>query len=224
MGTDASTASMRTDEHATERHAAIMALPNRASARLVFLGDSITRRWAEVPELWKRYFQKYDPVNLGVGSDATQNVIWRIENGELDGMNPRVLVLLIGANNAPTNCGEEIAAAVEKIVGIIRVKLPRTRILLMAIFPRGPQKRGTPEDPFSMDAIRRANEGLAALADAKTVRFLDIGSLFLGPDGEIDTALLADKLHPAAAGFAVWGDAIAPILEEMMESGRGEML
>ncbi len=213
---DALTPSQRTDEHAVERRAFFMALPNRKTTRLVFLGDSITRRWVENLELWNKFFQRHDPVNLGVGSDATQNVIWRIQNGDIDGMDPRVLVLLIGANNAPTNTGEEITAAVKKIIDIIRARMPKTRILLMAIFPRGPQKKGTLEDPFYMDVIRQANKGLAALADGKTIRFMDIGARFLGPDGEVDTSLLGDRLHPIAAGFQVWGEAIAPVIEEMM--------
>ncbi|MFZ6029018.1 MAG: GDSL-type esterase/lipase family protein [Chloroflexota bacterium] len=215
---DACLPAQRTDEHALERHATFLKRIQEAPIDLLFLGDSITRRWAEVPHLWERYFAVYRPANFGVGGDATQNLLWRIQHGELDGIHPRVIVLLIGTNNAPTHNGQEVAAAVYKIVAVIRARLPQTRLLLMAIFPRGPQ---TPEcangdNPFYMDVIRVANTELAKLDDGETIRFLDIGASFIGADGELVSAYMPDGLHLVEAGYLVWGDAMKGLLDEMM--------
>ena len=137
---DASLPTFRDDEHFIERHDTFLKWIEEEPIGLLFLGDSITRRWVDNLDLWNQYFAQYDPINFGVGGDALQNVLWRIQNGQIDNMSPKVLVLLIGTNNVPTNTGAEIAAAMGKVIGIIRSKLPDTAILLHLIFPRGPQK------------------------------------------------------------------------------------
>jgi beta-glucosidase len=208
----------RDDEHFIERHAIILKQINEVTIDLVFLGDSITRRWFDNSEIWNQAFGRWQPANFGVGGDAVQNVLWRIQHGELDGIKPRVLVLLIGTNNAPTNTGSEIAEGVRKVVEIIRAKLPETKILLLAIFPRGPQNPADAhaDNPYYMDIIRTANAELARLDDGVHVRFLDFGSRFLTADGHIDTSLMPDQLHIITPGYQIWADAIQPLLEEMM--------
>ncbi|MBI5382187.1 MAG: GDSL family lipase [Opitutae bacterium] len=186
---------------------------------MLFLGDSITAGWAKAPEVWKKYYEAYQPANFGIGGDTTQNVIWRIENGELDVCRPRVVVFMLGTNNTGSHNAAQIAAADKKIVQMIRTKLPDAKVLLLAIFPRGPRKNrdGSLDDGSTrMAIIRDVNVELAKLDDGKNVRFLDIGAKFLGADGKIPDAIMPDQLHPSAAGYAIWAEAMQPLLSEML--------
>lgn len=185
---------------------------------LLFLGDSITEGWAKAPEVWGRY-AKYDPANFGIGGDRTEHVLWRVENGELDGIKPKVLVLMIGTNNSGINTAAQIAAGDRKLVEEIRQKLPETKVLLLAIFPRGPRKNsdGTMDDGVKRkQVIDAVNADLAKLDDGKNVRFLDIGNAFL-VDGKIPNDVMPDQLHPNAKGYDLWVKAMQPLLDEMMK-------
>src|SRR5688572_22535377 len=121
-----------------EMHESFLALGKSGPIGVLFLGDSITRGWTKAPHVWEHYYGKYQPANFGIGGDQTQHVIWRIENGELDGTRPKVVVLMLGTNNTTLHTAPEIVAADKKIVGLIRTKIPEARVLLVAIFPRGP--------------------------------------------------------------------------------------
>jgi len=203
-----------------ELHEQFLARGKAGPIGVLFLGDSITEGWRKAPHIWEHYYGKWQPANFGIGGDQTQHVIWRIENGELNGISPRVVVLMLGTNNAGSFSAEQIAAADRKIVGMIRERLPETKILLLAIFPRGPRKMrdGSPE-PWEqrMAVIRAANADLAKLDDGKMVRFLDINARFLGNDGTIPNTIMPDQLHPNAAGYQLWADAMQPLLTEMMK-------
>jgi lysophospholipase L1-like esterase len=205
-----------------ELHASFLKRAKEGPMGVLFLGDSITEGWAKAPAVWQEHFGKYQPANFGIGGDQTQHVIWRIEDGELDGIKPKVVVLMIGTNNTGSHTGAEIAAADEKIVGLIRTKLPETKILLLAIFPRGPRAKNK-EGVFTDDGVKRmaeineANTRIARLDDGKTVRFLNINPVFLGADGKIPDAIMPDQLHPNAEGYRLWADAIQPLLDEMMK-------
>jgi lysophospholipase L1-like esterase len=152
-------------------------------------------------------------------------VIWRIEHGELDGLAPKVTVLMLGTNNSLDYNAEEIAAADRKIVGMIRAKLPDTKILVLGIFPRGPRDRKG--NPITEGARRGSGEAHAdhrcrqprarRLDDGKTIRFLNINEVFLGQDGRIPHAIMPDQLHPGAAGYQLWADAMQPLLESMLK-------
>lgn len=189
---------------------------------VLFLGDSITYQWSQqAPKLFEETYGKYQPANFGIGADATQHVIWRIEHGELDGIDPKVVVLLIGTNNSGSHTAEQILAANTKIVKMIREKLPKTKVLLLGIFPRGPRKpdkNGVMQDDgvTRMAVIDKVNAGLAKLDDGKNVRYLNINSVFLGPDGKIPDAIMPDQLHPNEAGYKLWAEAMNPLLTEMM--------
>jgi lysophospholipase L1-like esterase len=220
---DASTAIPKTGStRFFQLHESFLARGKAGPIGVLFLGDSITEGWNKAPHIWEHYFGQYQPANFGIGGDWTQHVLWRIENGELDGISPKVVVFMLGTNNSGLHSGEQIAAADKKIVELIRAKLPAARVLLLAIFPRGPRNNrdGTPE-PWEkrMAAIAAANAELAKLDDGNMVRFLDINARFLGNDGTIPKIIMPDQLHPNAAGYQLWAEAIQKPLAELMKQG-----
>ena len=192
---------------------------------VLFLGDSITQGWTKAPHVWEHYFAKWQPANFGIGGDQTQHVIWRIENGELNGIAPKVVVLMLGTNNTTTHSAAEIAAADKKIVEMIRAKIPGTKVLVLAVFPRGARKdkEGKITEAAIADAAKRmeiinaVNAELAKLDNGNTVRFLDINSVFVGQDGKIPFAVMPDQLHPNAAGYQLWTEAMLPTLTAMLK-------
>jgi lysophospholipase L1-like esterase len=186
---------------------------------LLFLGDSITEGWGtRGKDVWAKTYGDMNPANFGIGGDKTQHVLWRMDNGELDGINPKVLVLMIGTNNVPGNTysAEDILNADTKIVQEIRQKLPNTKILLLAIFPRGAKVTDPKVVPLR-EKIKEVNEGLAKLDDGSTIRYLDIGNKFLDGDGDLPKEIMPDALHPNAKGYQIWADAMGPLLAEMMK-------
>jgi lysophospholipase L1-like esterase len=195
-------------------HAKFVERAKQGNVGVLFLGDSITRGWDKAPQVWAKYYEPLHAANFGIGGDRTQHVLWRIENGELDGISPKVVVLMIGTNNSNTDPPGRIAMAVEKIVQEIRAKLPKTKVLLLGVFPRNK----TTDKPEQMTTIRQINETIAKLDDGgKTVKYLDIGDKFLGPDGKVPEAIFPDGLHPNAKGYQIWADAMQGTLEEMMK-------
>lgn len=206
-------------------HESFLARAKSGPIGLLFLGDSITERWHVAPHIWQAYFGKYEPANFGIGGDRTQHLIWQIEHGELDGIAPKVTVLMIGTNNSLDYNAEEIAAADRKIVAMIRARLPNTRILVLGILPRGPRDmKGGPVTPAFIDeaakrklTIDAVNRDLAKLDDGKTIRFLDMSAVFLGQDGRIPYSIMPDQLHPGAAGYQLWAEAMRPLLDDMMK-------
>lgn len=188
------------------------------------VGDSITDGWRGGPnpkdpnkgggrDVWAKYYADWNAYNIGIGGDRTQHVIWRLEHGEVDGIKPRVAMLMIGTNNLGGNTDEEIAAGVTKCVQLLRAKLPETKVLLLAIFPRSPKAT----DPFR-GRIKAINAMIAKLDDGgKTVKFLDIGDKFLDNDGNLPPDIMPDALHPNPRGYQIWADAVKPMLDEMMK-------
>jgi lysophospholipase L1-like esterase len=176
--------------------------------QLVFVGDSITDGWRSDPqrEIFEDYFGRYRPYNIGIGGDETQHVLWRINHGELDGLSPKVVVLMIGTNNlanANKMSPEEAADGVAAVVQAIHGKLPNSKVLLLNIFPRANRS----DDPLRL-AVNATNTIIARLQDRKTVFYLDIGSRFLSPDGTLSGDIMPDYLHPNAKGYQIWADAI----------------
>lgn len=223
---DASAAIPKTgNERFFQLHEAFLQRGKEGPIGVLFLGDSITQGWSSAPHIWEHYFGKYQPANFGIGGDQTHHVIWRIENGELDGISPKVVVLMLGTNNAAQHSGDEIAAADTKIVELIRAKIPGVKVLLLAIFPRdarrGPSglitEASVTDAGKRMAAIDRANALLAKLDDGVNVRFLDISAQFLGKDGRIPWTIMPDQLHLSRAGYQLWADAMQPLLTEMLK-------
>ena len=148
-----------------ELHEAFLARTKSGPIGVLFLGDSRTAGWRRAPHIWEHYFGKYQPANFGIGGDQTQHVIWRIENGELEGINPKAVVLMIGTNNSGAHTGEQIANGVTKIVELIRAKLPQTKVLLYAIFPRDARRNqdGLITEAAIADAAKRAGRAVEEL-------------------------------------------------------------
>ena len=205
-----------------ERHAACVSLMKSRQPEIVMLGDSITHFWGGDPsgstvagrrtgvEQWDRFFAGRRVVNLGYGWDRTENVLWRLTHGEFDGVSPKVVVVMIGTNNMDLNTVDEIVAGITGICSILRSKSPTTRILLLGIFPRGPSPDAT---RAKVDAV---NERIAKLNGHDGVTYLDIGHVFLEPDGSISKDVLYDFLHPSALGYARWSTAMKPTLDRLM--------
>jgi lysophospholipase L1-like esterase len=182
---------------------------------LLFEGDSITQGWGKAKKVWDKYYGNDDVANFGISGDRTEHVLWRIDNGELDGISPKVVVLMIGTNNIGSP-KEAILAGVTKVVSEIHEKLPQSKLLLLAVFPRG----ADPADQkvaAMREKIAFVNEGLAKLDDGSKTRYLDIGPKFLDADGKLPKDIMPDALHPNEKGYQIWADAMQPLLDEMMK-------
>lgn len=183
-------------------------------AELLFIGDSITQGWeGNGKDVWAKHFASRNAVNLGIGGDRTQHVLWRLDNGNINGIKPKLAVIMIGTNNARDNKPEETAAGVTAIVTKLREKLPETKILLLAIFPRGADK----ENPLRQTNIK-VNEQIAKLADGKMVEYLDIGPKFLAEDQTLSKEIMPDLLHLSVKGYEIWAEAIEPHVARMMQN------
>ncbi len=193
-------------------HAKFVKIAQEGTAELVFLGDSITAGWGGKPAIWDKAFGQYKPANFGIGGDRTQHVLWRITNGELDGIKPKAVVLMIGTNNSGSDSAEGIAKGIQLIVETVRAKQPQAKILLLAVFPRGEKASPNP----SRDKLKEVNAMIAKL-DNDNIHFLDIGEKFLQPDGSISKEIMPDSLHLSEAGYQIWADAIGPMLALLMK-------
>jgi len=201
------------------RHEGFLAEAKQEKFDLVFIGDSITDGWRKggLP-VWNKSYAPRHALNLGIGGDRTEHVLWRIEHGELDGLKPKAVVLMIGTNNtgkekdgSPRNSTTEVIEGVTAVVKQIRAKLPQSKLLLLAVFPRG-----TVDAPQRAQ-IKEINTAIAKLDDGKMIKFLDIGKAFLAEDGSIPKTIMPDLLHPNQQGYQLWADAMEPTLAEMLK-------
>jgi cephalosporin-C deacetylase-like acetyl esterase/lysophospholipase L1-like esterase len=227
----ASQAAPRTDENSMLAHRQLLAKTKQGVIDVYFEGDSITRRWGatDYPDFlanWNQNFHGWNAADFGWGADRIQNILWRLENGELDGVNPKVIVLMAGTNNvgntAPANEAEtaaqvaDITEGLTTTVRLMQAKAPAATIILTAIFPRN-------DNMAVMPIIDRVNRNLAALADGKRVRFLNVNGALADPAGRLfDGMMNADKLHPALKGYQVWADGLKPILTELLGPPKAE--
>ncbi len=181
---------------------------------LVFLGDSITQGWEnEGKAAWAASFAKYNAVALGFGGDRTENLLWRLQHGELDGMSPKAIVMMIGTNNTGDRLEDPALtiAGIQKNLDEIRRRQPQAKVLLLALFPRGEK----PDDLMRRHNAR-INALLPALADGKQVVFLDIGRALTNPDGTLSKDILPDWLHLSPAGYAIWARSLDIPLTPML--------
>jgi lysophospholipase L1-like esterase len=206
------------DANWVKRHEGFVAEAKKGGVDLLFMGDSITDGWrGRGSNVWNQFYVPRHAANFGISGDRTEHVLWRMDNGELDGIKPKVVVLMIGTNNTGKekdgrlrNTIPQVIEGVTAVVNDIRMKLPDSKILLLAIFPRGKI------DDFQRGEVAVINTALAKLDDGKTVKFLDIGPEFLEADGTLPRSIMPDLLHPNQKGYQIWADAIEPTLKQMM--------
>lgn len=187
-----------------KRHDSFNKRVKEGNVDLLFIGDSITQGWEGSGKMvWAERYSKRNAVNLGIGGDRTQHVLWRLDNGNVEGIKPKLAVLMIGTNNSGSNTSEEIAEGIKAIVQKLGKKLPETKVLVLAVFPRGADSKDARRQVNS-----KANAIAASLADGKRVFFLDIGPKFLAEDGTLSKEIMPDLLHLSPKGYQIWADSI----------------
>jgi lysophospholipase L1-like esterase len=185
-----------------KRHEGFVAEAKKGGIDVLLLGDSLTEAWRGQKALWAERFAPLRAANFGLAGDCTQHLLWRLRHGELDGLRPRVVMLMIGTNNLGWN-GQDVDSTVEgvrAVVGELRARMPSSRLVLLGILPRGEK----PDDPLRAK-IKAANEGLARLGG---VEFLDFGDRLVQPDGSIAKEVMPDFLHLSEKGYRIWADAV----------------
>ncbi|MDD4101009.1 MAG: platelet-activating factor acetylhydrolase IB subunit [Kiritimatiellae bacterium] len=200
-----------------KRFEAKLELVKQGGWELVFMGDSITHGWeGSGKAVWAENFGAYKALNLGYGGDRTEHVLWRLDNGELDGYQPRLLVLMIGTNNTghrplEQESPEDTAAGIKAILEKIGQKSPSTKVLLLAIFPRD-------EKPDGEKRVRneKVNAMIKGFADGKRVIFMDINKEMLEADGTLTKEMMPDFLHPKEKGYGIWAKAVLPVVKEAL--------
>jgi len=186
---------------------------------IAFIGDSITEGWEKSgSNVWQKFYGSRKCIDLGVGGDRTEHVLWRFENGQLDGLKPKAAVLMIGTNNSNKNkdgtdaySDLEILEGVQAIVKQLRTRLPDTKLIVLGIFPRG--------ETFSTQRGRllQINQALAKLDDGKMIHYIDFGSQLIEANGSISKDIMPDRLHLSEKGYTIWAEAIEAKLKELLQ-------
>jgi beta-glucosidase len=196
------------------RHQEKLAAIKDQQVDLLMIGDSITHGWENAGrQVWDQYYANRNAFNLGFSGDRTENVLWRLQHGAVDGIAPKLAVIMIGTNNTGhrQDKPEHTAAGVRAILDELQTRLPEMKILVLAIFPRGADAN---------DNLRKinaaTNEILAGFADDKRVFYLDINDRFLKDDGTLPKSIMPDLLHPNAEGYGMWAAAMEPTVERLL--------
>jgi beta-glucosidase len=206
------------------RHEQVLERVKQGNVDLIMIGDSITHGWDEAGKsVWEKYYAKRNAVNMGFSGDKTQHVLWRLQNGEINGINPKLAVVLIGTNNSNGNeyTAEQIADGVKAIVCQLRTSLPNTKVLILAIFPRSDSSKPVGDVqavPFNPQWKKNndVNKIISKLADNKTIYYLDINKKFLNKKGELPKDIMPDFLHPNEKGYQIWANAMEPMVVKFM--------
>jgi lysophospholipase L1-like esterase len=214
----------RTDANSLVAHSQLIKKAKQGGIDVYFEGDSITRRWGatDYPDLlanWKRNFFGWNAADFGWGGDRTQNILWRLENGELDGVNPKVVVLLAGANNVGSQsvpeqareASDEITRGLQAILRVIQTKAPAATVIVMGIFPRN-------DNIASLPIIDSINHNLSKLADGQKIRYVSINEKLADSNGKLFDGMMnaKDKLHPTVKAYQVWADALKPVFTTLL--------
>ena len=213
----------RTDSNSMIAHRALLAKRTQGTIDVYFEGNSIVRRWGatDYPDFlanWKTNFFGWNAADFGWGADRIENILWRLENGELDGVNPKVIVLDGGTNNVGQRPGgdakvDDITRGIRALIDACRRKAPNATIILNGIFPRNDNRA----DPTAVNAeIARINENIARMADGKSIRYVNINDKLADKDGKLFDGMSVDGLHPTVKGYQIWADALTPILTELL--------
>ena len=211
--------SPRTDPNSKLAHEQLLEKAKKGGIDIYFEGDSITRRWGatDFPEFlanWTTNFYGWNAANFGWGADRVENILWRLENGELDGVNPKIIVLLAGINNVGPMPGndakvEDITRGLKAVIAVCQSKAPGATIVLTALFPRNDNMAAIP-------TINKINDNLAKIADGKKIRYLNVNDKLADKDGKLFEGMSKDNLHPTLKGYQVWADGLKPIFRELL--------
>ncbi len=185
----------------------------RGNVDLLMIGDSITHSWnGKGKAVWKEYYAGRNVVNLGRSGERTQHVLWRLDHLALENVSPKLAVVMIGTNNTRDNTPKQIAEGVTKIVEKLRKRLPKTKILLLAVFARGPDKN----DPHRR-IVEKVNRIISKLGDDKMVIYMDLRKCFVKPDGTPSECLRGDDhVHLTVEGYRAWAEAIEPVVAKVV--------
>jgi lysophospholipase L1-like esterase len=218
--------SPRNDANSQLAHTQLLEKAKKGGIDIYFEGDSITRRWGatDYPEFlanWKENFFGWNAADFGWGADSIQNILWRLENGELDGVNPKIIVILAGTNNVGQGPSRgdtdpriaDITKGIKAIIDLCQKKAPDATIIVTGITPRN-DVNGNPTGV--MPVINKINENVAKFADGKKIRYLDINDKLADKDGKLLDGMTVDRLHPSLKGYQVWADALKPIFTEIL--------
>jgi lysophospholipase L1-like esterase len=199
------------DANWTKRHEGFVEIARKGGVDFLLLGDSITDGWrGKGKAVYGEHFDPLKTANFGISGDRTQHVLWRLQNGELEGITPKLCMLMIGTNNGKDSA-QDVAAGITAIVKELQKKSPSTKVLLLGIFPRG--EKPNP----GREKNDKVNTMIAKLDDGgKTVKYLDIGGKFLAEDKSISKDVMPDFLHLTEAGYKLWADAVLPTVKEML--------
>ena len=196
------------------RHEAKLVEEGRETADVLFVGDSITHGWETTGEsVTDEYFSDFSIYNIGFSGDRTENVLWRFNHGEIDGISPEVAVLMIGTNNTGhrQDSPDCTARGIEMILGQLGEKLPDTEIILLAIFPHG-KTTGNKLRQLNNAVNRR----IKSFADGEQIHFMNLNSVFLDDDGNLSEDIMPDHLHPNEYGYKLWAEAMLPAIKQHM--------
>jgi lysophospholipase L1-like esterase len=212
----------RADSNSLLAHEQLVQKAKKGRIDVFFVGDSITRRWGAIDpqykpllENWEANFFGWNAANFGWGADRIENIRWRLENGELDGVNPKVIVVLAGINNIGTEPGdaqkiEDITQGLRALLAVCQAKAPDATVIMTAIFPRNDSMAAIP-------TIKAINRNVAAVADGRKVRYLDINDKLADKDGRLFPGMMnEDQLHPTLKTYQIWADALKPLLTELL--------
>ncbi len=176
---------------------------------LVFDGDSITDYWqSKGKEVWTQHYGAFRAVDFGISADKVENLLWRLEQGQVDGLDPKLVVLMIGTNNSARDSVDEIVEGIKTVTAEYLKRCPHAHLLLLGIFPRSPKA----SEPIRAK-LADINKKIATLQSDR-VTFMDIGPKFLEPDGTLTAEIMPDFLHPSAKGYQIWADAIQPVVDQ----------
>ena len=217
--------SPRTDKNSMLAHEELLEKIRKGRIDVYFEGDSITRRWGTSDEQykmflanWRRNFFGWNAADFGWGGDTTQNILWRLNNGELDGVNPKIIVLLAGTNNVGNKSplddkdprAEQVTLGIKAILDVFRRKAPGATIVLMGITPRN-------DNMLVMPIINKINKRIATFADGKKIRFVNINTKLADKNDRLFEGMaVKDGLHLDVKAYQVWADALKPIFTEVL--------
>ncbi|HEX3599604.1 MAG TPA: GDSL-type esterase/lipase family protein, partial [Lacipirellulaceae bacterium] len=211
----------RKDANSLQAHHDLIEKAHSGGIDVYFVGDSITRRWgcsdpqyAPLLANWRKNFSGWNAGNFGWGGDTTQNILWRLENGELDGVQPHVIVVEAGTNDISSHANDntvvdDVPRRIDSIVKVCHAKAPQAKIVITAIFPRS-------DDKSLMPKIAQINAAIAKLADGSDIRYLNVNDWFVDENGSVRDGMLGDGLHPTVMGYQVWADGLKPILTDLL--------